>query len=60
MEFELPLSMKKEESTFCFFLNKKKNGLWKIYPVHFQKMIFPLVVLNLCLSQGVQCTSSIR
>jgi len=42
MEFELPLSTEKGREYILLFLNKKKNGLWKIYPVPFLKDDIPV------------------
>ena len=41
-EFELPQSNDGIQEFLLLFVNKKKNGLWKIYPIPFSKNEVPL------------------
>lgn len=41
-EFELPQGKSGTQEFFLLFVNKKKNGLWRIYPIPFSKNEVPV------------------
>ena len=45
-EFELPQGKEGMQSFLLLFVNKKKNGLWKIYPIPFSENEVPLGSYN--------------
>ena len=45
-EFELPQGREGIQNFLLLFVNKKKNGLWKIYPIPFSKNVVPLGSYN--------------